>query len=253
MPVTAAPIPLRTPPPSSTHSMAQGTGSVTPGTVGEFPGADLPFGMIQWSPDTTPNAVQSGGGYDVSDSSIGGLQPHPPERHRVPVLPGRPHPPHRRSGGRRPRVGQPALLAPKRGGSAGPLPGGAESGTEPDRREPRRHHPYRHRAGHLPAGRPVQPPLQGGREHQPGLGRPGPHRRRRRGGGTGHQRPVLRDGQQLHGALRGPVRASLHRATAPGRRRAVDAGEAATARARVAAPTSASTRTPPMPPPARSP
>ena len=50
-----------------------GTGSVTPGTVGEFPGADLPFGMMQWSPDTTPNAVQSGGGYDVSDSSIGGF------------------------------------------------------------------------------------------------------------------------------------------------------------------------------------
>jgi predicted alpha-1,2-mannosidase len=50
-----------------------GTGSVTPGTVGEFPGADLPFGMIQWSPDTTPNAVQSGGGYDVSDTNIEGL------------------------------------------------------------------------------------------------------------------------------------------------------------------------------------
>ena len=50
-----------------------GTGSVSPGTVGEFPGADLPFGMMQWSPDTTPNAVQSGGGYDVNDSSIGGF------------------------------------------------------------------------------------------------------------------------------------------------------------------------------------
>ena len=50
-----------------------GTGSVSPGTVGQFPGADLPFGMIQWSPDTTPNAVQSGGGYDVSDTSIGGF------------------------------------------------------------------------------------------------------------------------------------------------------------------------------------
>ena len=50
-----------------------GTGSVSPGTVGEFPGADLPFGMIQWSPDTTPNAVQSGGGYDTSDTSIEGF------------------------------------------------------------------------------------------------------------------------------------------------------------------------------------
>ncbi len=50
-----------------------GTGAVSPGTVGEFPGADLPFGMIQWSPDTTPNAVMSGGGYDVSDTSTTGF------------------------------------------------------------------------------------------------------------------------------------------------------------------------------------
>jgi predicted alpha-1,2-mannosidase len=50
-----------------------GTGPVSPGTVGEFPGADLPFGMIQWSPDTEPNAVQSGGGYDDADSQINGF------------------------------------------------------------------------------------------------------------------------------------------------------------------------------------
>ena len=50
-----------------------GTGPVTPGTVGEFPGADLPFGMIQWSPDTSPNAVQSGGGYAYSDHAINGF------------------------------------------------------------------------------------------------------------------------------------------------------------------------------------
>ena len=50
-----------------------GTGPVTPGTVGEFPGADLPFGMIQWSPDTSPNAVQSGGGYAYGDSRINGF------------------------------------------------------------------------------------------------------------------------------------------------------------------------------------
>ncbi len=50
-----------------------GTGPVSPGTVGEFPGADTPFGMIQWSPDTSPNAVQSGGGYDDADSRINGF------------------------------------------------------------------------------------------------------------------------------------------------------------------------------------
>ena len=49
------------------------TGPVSPGTVGEFPGADVPFGMLQWSPDTSPNTVQAGGGYDFGDSSINGF------------------------------------------------------------------------------------------------------------------------------------------------------------------------------------
>ena len=50
-----------------------GTGPVSPGTVGEFPGADVPFGMMQWSPDTSPDAVQAGGGYAYADSHIGGF------------------------------------------------------------------------------------------------------------------------------------------------------------------------------------
>jgi predicted alpha-1,2-mannosidase len=50
-----------------------GTGSVSPGTVGEFPGADVPFGMLQWSPDTTPDLAGSGGGYSSADSHINGF------------------------------------------------------------------------------------------------------------------------------------------------------------------------------------
>lgn len=50
-----------------------GTGPVTPGTVGEFPGADVPFGMIQWSPDTTPNLAGSGAGYSYADSHVNGF------------------------------------------------------------------------------------------------------------------------------------------------------------------------------------
>lgn len=50
-----------------------GTGPVSPGTVGEFPGADTPFGMIQWSPDTTPDSVQAGGGYAYADSRVNGF------------------------------------------------------------------------------------------------------------------------------------------------------------------------------------
>lgn len=37
-----------------------------------FPGADYPFGMLQWSPDTTPDRA-SGGGYDYKDSSTIGF------------------------------------------------------------------------------------------------------------------------------------------------------------------------------------
>jgi predicted alpha-1,2-mannosidase len=37
-----------------------------------FPGADYPFGMIQWSPDTTPDRP-SGGGYEYDDNQLIGF------------------------------------------------------------------------------------------------------------------------------------------------------------------------------------
>jgi putative alpha-1,2-mannosidase len=37
-----------------------------------FPGAALPFGMVQWSPDTTPAAPHSGG-YDYRDHHLSGF------------------------------------------------------------------------------------------------------------------------------------------------------------------------------------
>ena len=49
------------------------TGPVSPGTVAQFPGADVPFGMLQWSPDTSPNAAQAGGGYAYDDSMLNGF------------------------------------------------------------------------------------------------------------------------------------------------------------------------------------
>jgi len=51
-----------------------GTGAapVAPGSVGEFPGADVPFGMIQWSPDTTPDRT-TGSGYSYTDSRTSGF------------------------------------------------------------------------------------------------------------------------------------------------------------------------------------
>jgi predicted alpha-1,2-mannosidase len=43
----------------------------TANNANDFPGADSPFGMIQWSPDTTTRA--DGGGYTYSDSAITGF------------------------------------------------------------------------------------------------------------------------------------------------------------------------------------
>jgi predicted alpha-1,2-mannosidase len=47
-----------------------------PGTFGgghNFPGATVPFGMVQWSPDTTPSDRNGRGGYDHRDSHIKGF------------------------------------------------------------------------------------------------------------------------------------------------------------------------------------
>ena len=43
----------------------------TTGGGNTFPGADVPFGMVQWSPDTVPNR-SAGGGYTYGDSSLTG-------------------------------------------------------------------------------------------------------------------------------------------------------------------------------------
>ena len=43
----------------------------TKGAGNTFPGADAPFGMVQWGPDTTSRPV--GGGYRYSDSAISGF------------------------------------------------------------------------------------------------------------------------------------------------------------------------------------
>jgi predicted alpha-1,2-mannosidase len=68
------PAPALTEPAALVHPLdGTGTGPVSPGTVGEFPGADVPFGMLQWSPDTSPDGVQSGGGYAYADSGLNGF------------------------------------------------------------------------------------------------------------------------------------------------------------------------------------
>ncbi|HEY5024634.1 MAG TPA: GH92 family glycosyl hydrolase [Acidimicrobiales bacterium] len=49
-----------------------GVGGKSVGSIDTFPGADMPFGMLQWSPDTTPDRT-SGGGYAYRDSAISGF------------------------------------------------------------------------------------------------------------------------------------------------------------------------------------
>src|ERR1700683_3993663 len=48
-----------------------GSGGAVVGQVDTFPGADMPFGMIQWSPDTPSRP--DGGGYNYADTSITGF------------------------------------------------------------------------------------------------------------------------------------------------------------------------------------
>ncbi len=72
--------------------MGTGVGGASVGEIDTFPGADVPFGMVQWSPDTTPDRP-SGGGYAYADSQISGFSlthmsgPGCPVYGDVPILP----------------------------------------------------------------------------------------------------------------------------------------------------------------------
>ncbi|AEW97244.1 MULTISPECIES: lectin [Streptomycetaceae] len=64
----------------------------TSGEVDTFPGPDMPFGMLQWGPDTTPHRPD-GGGYEYKDGKISGFSlthvsgPGCPAGGDVPILP----------------------------------------------------------------------------------------------------------------------------------------------------------------------
>ncbi len=49
-----------------------GSGGAVVGQIDTFPGADAPFGMMQWSPDTSPDRTD-GGGYYYPDSKVSGF------------------------------------------------------------------------------------------------------------------------------------------------------------------------------------
>ncbi|HEV3173037.1 MAG TPA: GH92 family glycosyl hydrolase [Actinocrinis sp.] len=68
---TAAPAAVSDPAALVDPFVGTGSGGAVVGQVDTFPGADLPFGMIQWSPDTTSRP--DGGGYNYDDSAITGF------------------------------------------------------------------------------------------------------------------------------------------------------------------------------------
>ena len=69
-----------------------GNGGPVVGQIDTFPGASTPFGMLQWSPDTSPDRTD-GGGYYYPDSQSLGLSlthlsgPGCPVAEDVPILP----------------------------------------------------------------------------------------------------------------------------------------------------------------------
>ena len=141
--ITTAAAPV-TDPAALVHPLdGTGTGPVSPGTVGEFPGADLPFGIIQWSPDTSPDTVQAGGGYSYADDHLNGFSlthlsgTGCPSYQDVPILPTvgavRGDPPD--------CAGH--LLPPPGAGQPRSLPGHARPAAHP--RLPGRDHAHRHR------------------------------------------------------------------------------------------------------------
>jgi predicted alpha-1,2-mannosidase len=63
---------LATPAPAALVDPFVGTsGTKIGGPIDTFPGADVPFGMVQWSPDTP--SQNAGGGYEYTDKSITGF------------------------------------------------------------------------------------------------------------------------------------------------------------------------------------
>ncbi len=184
-----------------------GTGPVNPGTVGEFPGADVPFGMMQWSPDTYPDAVQAGGGYAYTDSRINGFSlthlsgTGCPSYQDVPILP------TEGDIGNSPQTTRCLVLARAGAGQSRSVPGQARSHL--DRRRARRHDAYRHRPICLSIGHAVQHPLQGGGQREPRLRLERANRRPRPSRGSGHQRGLLPDRHELHAPLRRAVQPTL--------------------------------------------
>ena len=184
-----------------------GTGPVSPGAVGEFPGADLPFGMIQWSPDTVPNAAAAGGGYSYADSHINGFSLTHLSGTGCAVYQDVPILPTVGPVGTDPMATTESFSHSTEHAASRSICGqarfarcvGRVVGDDEDR-----HLPVR-----LSSHHPGERPVEGGRQCQPGEPVGGPDRGRRRSERTGHERTVLPDGHELHGLFRCPFQSAV--------------------------------------------
>lgn len=70
-PATPAAPPVVSDPASYVDPLVGTSGNGYDGAIDTFPGADAPFGMVQWSPDTP--SQPAGGGYNYGDSAITGF------------------------------------------------------------------------------------------------------------------------------------------------------------------------------------
>jgi len=84
--------PTESPSASVNPFMGTGVGGSAVGNVNTSPAADLPFGMMQWGPDTSPHRA-SGGGYAFGDHQVSGFSlthlngPGCPSLGDIPILP----------------------------------------------------------------------------------------------------------------------------------------------------------------------
>ena len=187
-----------------------------------FPGAALPFGMVQWSPDTTPADRHGAGGYDYRDDHLRGFSlthlsgagcalygdfPFLPTTEPLSASPAR-------TGSRASLASSsPAFPMPtsrRRPGyysvQLNPVRGGG------DRRRTDRDDPNRHRPLHLPQKPALEHPDQRRRQrparrlrHRGDQPQPPGNQRRRL------QRPLLRPTRPLQGLLRRCLQSSLRR------------------------------------------
>ena len=194
-----------------------------------FPGATMPFGMVQWGPDTVP-ADRHSGGYDYRDRHLRGFSlthlsgagcalygdfPFLPSDRAAARFSGGPR--------RRPRRPLPAGLLPRgRARPPRPLLGPPQPGRRRcDRRRADRHHPHRHGSLRLPPLAARQRPDRRRRQRQSRRPRRSADRpRQARDLRFGLQRLLLRPAASLPGLLRRRLRPP------PRRLRHLDAPEA---------------------------